>query len=131
MKTLVNELITNEDWKQNVAAGLLGASLLTAPTVATAAQKHSEPKPSIQTKVSNSEQKYVDSIVGEAGGEGYEGMLAVASAIRNRMKVPYYKKDPLRGVFGKNASHIKKEKSEVFVTARKAWKDSLSKDTVN
>lgn len=47
------------------------------------------------------------------------------------MKVPYYKKDPLRGVFGKNASHIKKEKSEVFVTARKAWKDSLSKDTVN
>ena len=66
--------------------------------------------------------KYVDSIVGEAGGEGYEGMLAVASAIRNRMKVPYYKKDPLRGVFGKNASHIKKEKSEVLLLHEKLGK---------
>lgn len=58
----------------------------------------------------------VRAIIGEASGEGYKGMLAVASAIRNR--------GTLKGVYGVNAKHVDKEPSWVWDMARKAWNES-------
>ena len=58
----------------------------------------------------------VRAIVGEASGEGYYGMLDIASAIRAR--------GSLRGVYGLNASHIDKETKKTWELALKAWKTS-------
>lgn len=58
----------------------------------------------------------VRAIIGEASGEGYAGMLAVAEAIRNRGN--------LKGVYGVNAKHVDSQPEYVWTRARKAWKDS-------
>jgi len=63
----------------------------------------------------------IKAIMGEARGEGYKGMLAVACAIRNR--------GTLKGVYGVNAKFTEKE--YVWDQARKAWKESLIKDITN
>lgn len=55
----------------------------------------------------------INCIVGEASGEGYDGMLAVAESIRNR--------GSLHGVYGCHASHIKNESSDTFDLAGIAW----------
>jgi hypothetical protein len=47
-----------------------------------------------------SEEKAVLAIIGEAENQGYEGMLAVAGAIRNR--------GTLKGVYGLNSPRVKK-----------------------
>ena len=65
----------------------------------------------------------VKAIVGEASGEGYRGMLAVASAIRNRKT--------LKGVYGLNAKHVKNEPQWVWEKAKKAWLESKVKDVVD
>jgi len=62
----------------------------------------------------------VKAIMGEACGEGYKGMLAVAGAIRNR--------GTLQGVYGVKATHIYKEPAYVWANAKKAWKESAKVD---
>lgn len=61
--------------------------------------------------------------IGEASGEGYQGLLAVACAIRNR--------GTLKGVYGVNAKHVDKEPKWVWDRARKAWEESANKDITN
>lgn len=58
----------------------------------------------------------VMAIMGEASNQGYEGMVAVGEAIRNRGN--------LKGVYGVNARHIHKEPKWVWDMALRAWKDS-------
>lgn len=65
----------------------------------------------------------VRAIIGEASGEGYRGMLAVACGIRNR--------GTLHGVYGLNAKHVDREPAWVWDLARKAWAESATKDIVN
>jgi len=64
----------------------------------------------------------VNAIIGEAEGEGYAGMLAVACAIRNR--------GTLKGVYGEKAVRVLKRKysASVFVHAVKAWEESANPD---
>ncbi len=65
----------------------------------------------------------IKAIMGEACNQGYQGMLAVACAIRNR--------DTLQGVYGVKAKHIYKEPKWVWDLARKAWNESSKKDITN
>jgi len=58
----------------------------------------------------------IKAIVGEASNQGYQGMLAVAVAIRNR--------GTLQGVYGLKAKHIDKEPKWVWLMAEKAWEES-------
>ena len=62
------------------------------------------------------------SIVGEAEGEGYIGMLAVAHAIRNR--------GHLRGVYGRTSKRVLKHlySQSSYNMAMRAWNDSLTTD---
>ena len=66
---------------------------------------------------------HVRAIIGEASGEGYNGMLAIASALRRR--------GSLRGVYGIKAKHIESEPGSTWVKARKAWKEGKHKDITN
>jgi hypothetical protein len=59
-------------------------------------------------------------IVGEAANQGYEGMLAVASAIRNR--------GTLRGVYGLKNPVADKQPGWVWARARQAWHASTTND---
>ena len=65
-----------------------------------------------------SDYEAVLSIIGEAEGEGYRGMLAVAHAIRNR--------GTLRGVYGRNAKRVRAKlyTSVVYTLAKTAWRVS-------
>ena len=54
--------------------------------------------------------------VGEASGEGYQGLLAVATAIYNR--------GTLKGVYGVNAKHIESEPEWVWTMASRAQKQA-------
>ena len=58
--------------------------------------------------------------VGEASGEGYNGLLAVCCALRNRKT--------LRGVYGFKTQ--RREPERVWEIARKAWEESKDKDIV-
>jgi hypothetical protein len=69
------------------------------------------------------ERQAIDAIIGEASGEGYYGMLCVASALRNR--------GTLRGVYGVRARHVAREPRWVRDLARKAWRESVHKNVVN
>lgn len=62
----------------------------------------------------------VRAIIGEAGGEGRAGMLAVACAIRNR--------GTLTGVYGLNARQVDHQPEYVWRAARGAWTASASRD---
>ena len=71
------------------------------------------------SKVCNAEipeREATRAIIGEAANQGYEGMLAMACAIRNR--------GTLRGVYGTSATHIDNEPNYVFEMARRAWRES-------
>ena len=59
--------------------------------------------------------KSVKAIIGEAENQGYEGMYAVAHAIRNR--------GTLRGVYGLNSPRVKQRKysTKTWDLASKAW----------
>lgn len=59
-------------------------------------------------------------IMGEARGEGYDGMIACAEALRNRGSV--------KGVYGCQAKF--KEPQWVWERARKAWRESAHTNTV-
>jgi len=69
------------------------------------------------------ENKTIRAIMGEASGEGYKGMLAIACAIRNR--------GTLKGVYGVRAKHIDKEPQWVWDLAYQAYKDSEKVDITN
>lgn len=77
-----------------------------------------------------SEQDIIKAIVGEASDQGYQGMLGVACAIRNRMQMSYYRDDMLQGVYGVNAKHINKESPEIFTLAKKAWAESAIRNII-
>ena len=62
------------------------------------------------------ETQAVRAIIGEASGEGLQGMTAVAEAIRNR--------GHLRGVYGSTARHVDTEPRWVWELAREAWVNS-------
>lgn len=62
------------------------------------------------------DKRAVRAIIGEAGNQGYQGMLAVAVGIRNR--------GTLTGVYGVNASHVDSEPVWVWKQAAKAWEES-------
>ena len=125
----------DEDWKQNLAAMGLTASTLLNPMSAQAAepvkQVVTQRAPRAVDQLKASEMKYVKAIAGEAGNQGYVGMLAVACAIRNRAKLPYFSKDPLRGVYGLHNPVVSKYDTKVMNKAKNAWVDSLKKDTVD
>jgi hypothetical protein len=63
-------------------------------------------------------------IAGEAEGESYEGMVALAEAIRNR--------GTLKGVYGLNAPRVKSGKvsKETYAKIKKAWKESETSNKV-
>ncbi len=71
------------------------------------------------------EHKVVLAIIGEAEGEGYEGMLAVAGALRNRGN--------LRGVYGLRARRVIKHlySRDTYLLAQRAWKQSKGVDESN
>jgi hypothetical protein len=60
----------------------------------------------------------IRAIAGEGEGESYEGMVALAEAIRNRGN--------LKGVYGLNAKRVKNGKvsKETYAKIKKAWKES-------
>ena len=60
----------------------------------------------------------IRAIVGEYAESDYQGMKLFAHALRNRKT--------LKGVYGFNADHVKKEKKDVWVNATLAWYDSLN-----
>ena len=63
----------------------------------------------------------VRAILGEASGEGYDGMLDVASGIRAR--------GTLKGVYGLKAPHVDRELKKTWELARKAWETSKHSPT--
>lgn len=67
-----------------------------------------------------SERDAVRAIVGEASNQGERGMLAVACAIRNR--------GTLQGVLGLKAKHVDRQPAWVWERARKAWRESATRD---
>lgn len=60
-------------------------------------------------------------VMGEARGEGYQGMVAVSEALRNR--------GTIRGVYGCHA--VFNEPKWVWDLARKAWSESAHSNLVN
>lgn len=64
-------------------------------------------------------------IIGEAENQGYDGMLAVACAIRNR--------GTLQGVYGIKAPRVvqKKYSPKTYAKALKAWRASSDCDVTN
>lgn len=105
-----------------VCVALVVGSLLIAPRASNAAQ---EPSPGV-VEMSKDEleahykPQIMRAIVGEAGGEGYEGMYAVAHAIRNR--------GTLKGVYGADSPMVDKQPRWVFEQAALAWEESEDGD---
>ena len=64
------------------------------------------------------DQKAILAIIGEAENQGYDGMLAVACAIRNRRT--------LQGVYGLNAPRVKHGlyTKRTYLESKKAWEES-------
>ena len=62
------------------------------------------------------DEQAIRAVIGEASNQGYDGLLAVCVAIRNR--------GHLKGVYGLKAKHVDKEPEWVWAMARKAWKES-------
>lgn len=71
------------------------------------------------------EKRAVNAIIGEAEGEGYRGMLAIAGAIRNR--------GHLIGVYGEKAPRVigKKYSLKTLQLAKQAWRESANNDITN
>jgi hypothetical protein len=67
-----------------------------------------------------SDDKAILCVIGEAEGEGYNGMRAVSHAIRNR--------GSFKGVYGCHAPRVQSKaySREIFNLAQRAWKDSAN-----
>lgn len=72
-----------------------------------------------------SDSQAIKAIIGEAESEGYQGMLAVACALRNR--------GTLEGVYGANSKRVREKLYPKYVheKASKAWAESIKRDVVN
>ena len=68
------------------------------------------------------EAKAVRAILGEAGGTGFRGMLAVACALRHR--------GTFHGVYGLKNPVVDKQPAWAWKLARRAWLASQTLDTV-
>lgn len=68
------------------------------------------------------EAKAVRAILGEAGGTGFKGMLAVACALRHR--------GTFHGVYGLNNPVVDRQPAWAWKLARRAWLASRKQDTV-
>ena len=62
----------------------------------------------------------IQTIVGEASNQGYQGMLGVANVIRHR--------NSLKGFYGFEAMKNRHEPDYVWVMARRAWIESETHD---
>ena len=69
------------------------------------------------------EAKAVRAILGEAGGTGFKGMLAVACALRHR--------GTFHGVYGLNNPVVDRQPAWAWKLARRAWLVSRWQDTVD
>ena len=69
------------------------------------------------------EVKAVRAILGEAGGTGFKGMLAVACALRHR--------GTFHGVYGLNNPVVDRQPARAWKLARRAWLASQKRDTVD
>jgi hypothetical protein len=72
-----------------------------------------------------SEQDAIKAVIGEAEGEGYKGMLAVAGALRNR--------GTLHGVYGLHAPRVihHRYSQNTLRMAARAWEESKHRDISN
>lgn len=70
-----------------------------------------------------SERDAVRTIIGEAAGEPYAGKLAVASVLRTRGST--------KGFVGLHAKHIDRQPAWVWEQARRAWRESATRDYAN
>jgi spore germination cell wall hydrolase CwlJ-like protein len=70
-------------------------------------------------------ERVINAIIGEAEGEGYQGMLAVACAIRNR--------GTLKGVYGEHSKRVKEHlySEKTYRMAVKALEMALKCDITN
>jgi hypothetical protein len=68
------------------------------------------------------ESKAIRAILGEAGGTGFKGMLAVACALRHR--------GTFHGVYGLNNPVVDRQPAWAWKLARRAWLASRKQDTV-
>ena len=113
-----------------IATAAIAGSLLTGtPSVADAHKTKVHHSHGLAHK-QYSDNDRINAIVGEAGNQGYQGMLGIACAIRNRAKIPYYKNNVLHGVYGLNAKQLTKEPKVLFQQAAKAWNESATNDIV-
>lgn len=71
------------------------------------------------------ESRAVRAIIGEAENQGYDGMLAVACAMRNR--------GTLQGVYGERAPRVMQHKysDKIYALAVKAWRASANCDVTH
>lgn len=69
------------------------------------------------------EAKAVRAILGEAGGTGFQGMVAVACALRHR--------GTFHGVYGLNNPVVDRQPAWAWKLARRAWLASRMQDVVN
>ena len=102
---------------RSLRAGVLGIAMLSCMLMYATRQS----SPAFADEIND--ESVIRAIIGEASNQGYEGMLAVACAIRNR--------GSLKGVYGINAKHVDKEPDWVWSLARKAWNESAYKDVTN
>ncbi len=66
--------------------------------------------------------KAVRAILGESGGSGFRGMLAVACALRHR--------GTFQGVYGLNNPVVDRQPESAWKLARRAWRESAKRDIV-
>ncbi len=122
-------LPNNDDWIVfPYALGVLGLLALGIMLIMTGCAMGQEV--SVHTSVHSGKpriatQSAVKAIIGEAEGEGYQGMLAVACAIRNR--------GSLHGVYGIHSFRVTQHKynQHTYSMAVKAWAESAKKDITN
>ena len=130
---MINEKLTKQlvdtqnnlneaDWRAMAGS----AALITALLTGTPAVQSAEAAGLSHQQYSH--QDYINAIVGEAENQGYDGMLAIAGALRNRAKQPYYRNNVLHGVYGKDSPRLSKVSQELFDLANKAWEESKRRD---
>lgn len=80
--------------------------------------KHAHAQENIIVITKWHDEKVIKAIIGEAENQGFEGMLAVAHAIRNR--------GTLQGVYGLNAFRVKHHlfSQKIYSLAKQAWEQS-------